>query len=152
MRGRTFVKLQLSSLALLALCACGGGGSPAPTPPAAANPPPPAPGAAAERDDPKNPGFIGRVWRSTTSGKPLGSILIFLPDRTLLMDSCFETYRVSKWGVAGDRIRWIEDMIPIEAEVVTPGPNELTLRIPGQDRDQTYVAMTDPYTCPDMPR
>ena len=92
------------------------------------------------------------MWRSSTPGKALGSILIFLPDRTLLMDSCFETYRVSKWGVAGDRIRWIEDTIPIEAEVVTPGPNELTLRIPGQDRDQTYVAMTDPWTCPDMPR
>jgi hypothetical protein len=152
MRRRTFVKLQLSSLALLALCACGGGGSPAPTPPAAANPPPPAAGSSAERDDPVNPAFIGRVWRSTMSGKPAGSILIFLPDRTLLMDSCFETYRVSKWGVAGDRIRWLEDTIPIEAEVVTPGPNELTLRIAGQDRDQTYIAMTDPYTCPDMPR
>ncbi len=152
MRGTDLVKLQLSSLALFALCACGGGSSPAPAQPAAANPSPPAAGAGSERDEPANPAFIGRVWRSSTPGKALGSILIFLPDRTLLMDSCFETYRVSKWGVAGDRIRWIEDTIPIEAEVVTPGPNELTLRIPGQDRDQTYVAMTDPWTCPDMPR
>ena len=68
---------------------------------------------------------------STTRGSPLGSILIFLPDRTLLMDSCFETFRVSKWGVAGNRIRWVEDTIPIEAEVITPSPNELTLRIAG---------------------
>lgn len=150
MRGTNFVKLQLSSLALLALCACGGGSLPAPAQPAAANPP--AAGAGAERDEPANPAFIGRVWRATSRGGPLGSIIVFLPDRTLLMDSCFETYRVSKWGVAGDRIRWIEDTIPIEAEVVTPSPNELTLRIAGQDRQQTYVAMTDPYTCPDMPR
>lgn len=150
MRGTNLVRLQLSSLAVLALCACGGGSSPAPAQPAAANPP--VAGAAAERDEPANPAFIGRVWRSSTPGKALGSIMIFLPDRTLLMDSCFETYRVSKWGVAGDRIRWIEDTIPIEAEVLTPGPNELTLRIPGQDRDQTYIAMTDPWTCPDMPR
>jgi hypothetical protein len=152
MRGTNLVRLQLSSLTLLVLCACGGGSSPAPAQPAAANPSPPAAGVGAERDEPANPAFIGRVWRSSTPGKALGSILIFLPDRTLLMDSCFETYRVSKWGVAGDRIRWIEDTIPIEAEVLTPGPNELTLRIPGQDRDQTYVAMTDPWTCPDMPR
>ena len=78
--------------------------------------------------------------------------MIFLPDRTLLMDSCFETFRVSKWGVAGNHIRWLEDTIPIEAEVITPGPNELTLRIAGQDRDQTYIAMTDAWTCPDMPK
>jgi hypothetical protein len=153
MRGRNVLNMQLVSLAMLALCACGGGGSsPAPSPPAAANPLLPAAGATAERDDPTNPAFVGRVWRATTRGVPLGSIIVFLPDRTLLMDSCFETYRVSKWGVAGDHIRWIEDTIPIEADVVTPSPNELTLRIAGADREQTYVAMTDPYTCPDMPR
>jgi hypothetical protein len=144
------VKLQLSSLAMLALCACGGGSQP-PSPPAAAQPPPPT-GAAAERGDPANTAFIGRIWRATDRGVPLGSILIFLPDRTLLMDSCFETYRVSKWGVAGDRIRWLEDTVPIEAEVITPSEHELRLRIAGSDREQTYIAMTDPYTCPDMPR
>ena len=150
MRARPLVKLQLSSLAMLALCACGG--SQAPSQPAAAQSPAPAGAAAAERDEPANPAFIGRIWRSSTSGQPLGSIMIFLPDRTLLMDSCFETFRVSKWGVAGNHIRWLEDTIPIEAEVITPGPNELTLRIAGQDRDQTYIAMTDAWTCPDMPK
>ena len=139
----------LFSFAMLALCACGG--SPAPSQPAAAASPPPPP-EASQRDEPVNPAFIGRVWRATTRGGPLGSILVFLPDRTLLMDSCFETYRVSKWGVAGDRIRWLEDTIPIEAAVITPGKDELILRIAGQDREQTYIAMTDPYTCPDMPK
>ena len=142
---------MLCCFAMLALCACGGG-SPAPSQPAAAAPPPPPPSAAAnERDEPVNSAFIGRIWRATTRGGPLGSILVFLPDRTLLMDSCFETYRVSKWGVAGDRIRWLEDTVPIEAEVVTPSKDELILRI-GQGREQTFIAMTDPYTCPDMPR
>jgi hypothetical protein len=149
MRATHLVKLQLWSLAMLALCACGG--SQAPSQPAAAQPQAPS-GATTERDEPVNPAFIGRIWRSSTSGNPLGSILVFLPDRTLLMDSCFETFRVSKWGVAGNRIRWLEDTVPIEAEVITPSPNELTLRIPGRDRDQTYIAMTDPWTCPDMPR
>jgi len=151
MRATTVIRgrLQLSWLAMLALCACGG--SQAPSQPVAAQPQAPT-GAAAERDEPVNSAFIGRVWRATTRGGPLGSIIVFLPDRTLLMDSCFETYRVSKWGVAGDRIRWLEDTVPIEAEVITPSKNELTLRIAGLDREQTYVAMTDPWTCPDMPR
>jgi hypothetical protein len=132
---------------MLALCACGG--PQAPSQPAAAQS---QPAAANERDEPVNPAFIGRIWRATTRGGPLGSILIFLPDRTLLMDSCFETYRVSKWGVAGDRIRWLEDTVPIEAEVVSPSKDELILRLAGQNREQTYIAMTDAYTCPDMPR
>jgi hypothetical protein len=138
----------LTSFAMLALCACSGG-SQAPAQPAAAAQPQPA--AASQGDEPVNPAFIGRVWRSTKLGSPLGSILVFLPDRTLLMDSCFETYRVSKWGVAGDHIRWLEDTVPIEAEVITPSKDELILRM-GANLEQRYVAMTDPYTCPDMPK
>jgi len=147
MRASHIVKLRLTSLAMLALCACGG--SQAPSPPAAAQPQSPT-GAAAGNDEPANPAFIGRIWRSSTSGNPLGTIMIFLPDRLLLMDSCFETFRVSQWGVAGNNIRWLEDTVPIEAEVIMPGPNELKLRVAG--RDQTFIAMTDAWTCPDMPK
>jgi hypothetical protein len=139
----------LSSFAMLALCACSGGSQAPSQPAAAAQSPSPA---ASERDEPVNPAFIGRLWRATDRGRPLGSILVFLPDRTLLMDSCFETYRVSKWGVAGDRIRWLEDTVPLEAEVTTPSKDELVLKIAGQNREQRYIAMTDPYTCPDMPK
>jgi hypothetical protein len=144
---------MLVSFAMLTLCACGGG-SPAPSQPAAAaapQPPPPPSAQAPQSEEPVNSAFIGRVWRATERRSPLGSIIVFLPDRTLLMDSCFETYRVSKWGVAGDRIRWREDTVPIEAEVITPTKDELILRI-GQDREHRYIAITDPYTCPDMPR
>lgn len=112
----------------------------------------PAAASASQRDEPSNPDFIGRVWIATTAGAPRGSMLIFLPDRSLLMDSCFETYRISQWGVAGDHIRWLEDTIPIEAQVTLPSRNEMTLRIAGQDRDQTYVAASVPYLCPDLPR
>lgn len=132
-----------SIVLLLALSACS-------RPPSA--PVPATAGSSAEFSEPPNPAFIGRVWIATTLGSPRGSMLVFLPDRSLLMDSCFETYRISKWGVAGDRIRWLEDTIPIEAEVVLRGRNELTLRIAGQDREQTYVAAAVPYVCPDMPR
>lgn len=102
--------------------------------------------------EPTDPRFIGKIWISTTQGHARGSMLIFLPDRSLLMDSCFETYRISKWGAEGDRIRWIEDAIPIEATLTMPNDDELRLQVAGQDRVQSYVTATAPYTCPDMPR
>lgn len=138
-----------SLLTLLSLAACSD--SQAPSQPATATVPPSST-ETAQLDDPVNPAFIGRVWVSTTPGSALGSIIVFLPDRTLLVDSCFETFRLSKWGVAGDRIRWLEDTIPIEAEVSTPGRNELHLHIAGRHREQTYIAASVPYVCPDMPR
>ena len=117
---------------------------------------PPAPAAQSpdteELGEPADPRFIGRIWVSTTPGHSRGTVMIFLPDRTLLMDSCFETYRVSKWGAEGDRIRWIEDSIPIEATISLPNENELRLQLAGQDRVQSFVVATVPTVCPDMPR
>jgi hypothetical protein len=98
--------------------------------------------------EPTHPAFVGKVWMSSTPGAALGSMIIFLPDRTLVMDSCFETYRLTKWGVAGERIRWIEDTIPVEADVEMPHPNQLILSISGLDRKQTYFTAAVPYTCP----
>jgi hypothetical protein len=94
--------------------------------------------------------FVGKVWISTTPGSALGSMLIFLPDRTLVIDSCFETYRLVEWGMAGGNIRWREDTIPIEAAVDMPRPNQLVLKIPGRDRAQSYITASVPYTCPSM--
>lgn len=105
-----------------------------------------------ELGQPSDPRFIGRIWVSTTPGHSRGTLMIFLPDRTLLMDSCFETYRISKWGAEGDRIRWIEDTIPIEATISMPNENELRLQLAGQDRVQSFVVATAPTVCPDMPR
>jgi hypothetical protein len=112
----------------------------------------PYPTSAAADELPAQGAFIGRVWISTTRGRPAGSMLIFLADRSLVMDSCFETYRVSRWGVAGDRIRWLEDTIPIEADVSLPGPDELRLHIVGQEQPDLYVTASIPYVCPDMPK
>jgi len=131
-------------VAVLALTAAGCG-KPAPKPP-------PVSAAAATEEPEKDPPFVGRIWISTTPGTARGSMLIFLPDRSLLTDSCFETYRISKWGGNGERIRWIEDSIPIEAEVAMPRPDQLVLHIAGQDHDQNFIAATVPYVCPDMPK
>lgn len=122
--------------------------------PAAQTPPPPAAQSAKidELGQPSDPRFIGKIWVSTTPGHARGSLMIFLPDRSLLMDSCFETYRISQWGVDGDRIRWVEDAIPIEATISMPSEDELQLQLAGQDKVQSYVSATVPYVCPDMPR
>lgn len=99
------------------------------------------------------PAFVGKIWLSITRGDPLGTIIVFLPDKTMLRDSCFETFRVSEWGIISDtRIRWREDAIPIEAEVSQPTAHELILKPVGTNREESYVAISVPYVCPDMPR
>jgi len=128
---------------LLIVAGCGGSASSGPAP---------APVTTSPSDLPADGAFVGRAWVSTTMGNPLGTLMIFLPNKTLLMDSCFETYRIAEWGVAGDHIRWREDTIPVEAVVSLSGPNELTLQVVGQDHPQTYIAASVPYLCPDMPK
>jgi hypothetical protein len=53
--------------------------------------------------------------------------------------------RISTWGIADNHIRWIEEAIPIEAEVLTPSQNELRLRVVGANRPQSYVLASPPY-------
>lgn len=139
-------------LAVTALAACSK--PPAPAPAAQTRPPAAQPSTPTtdELGQPADPRFIGKIWVSTTPGHARGSILIFLPDRSLLLDSCFETYRISQWGAAGDRIRWIEDAIPIEATLNMINDNELRLQVAGQDSVQSYVTATVPFVCPDMPK
>ena len=99
------------------------------------------------------PSFVGRIWMTATYGQPRGSVRIFLPDKTLLMDSCFETYRIVEWGVVSENtIRWREETVPVEAQFEQPTPDRLILKIAGLDEEQTYVAASAPYVCPDMPR
>ena len=130
------IVVPLVMLALLSAC----DGSPAPS---VATP------AAAPEAAPSDPPFVGRIWRSVTPGHAPGSIIVFLPDRSLLMTSCKETYRVSQWALTEDTIRWIEDTIPIQATVSMPRPNELQLRIAGKSEVQSYVAVRPPFVCPD---
>ena len=133
--------MKRTLIAMTVLMVGGCGNDPAP-PPAAA---------AAASPEPADPAFVGKVWISTTQGAPLGTMMIFMPDRTLVMDSCFETYRLSQWGVAGERIRWLEDTIPIEAAVEMPRPHQLILKVAGRDDEQSITLANVPYVCPDMP-
>ena len=138
--------LKTSHIATLLIAATLGACSGSPPPP------PPAPAATASDAAEPDPPWVGKVWISTKLGAPRGSMMIFLPDRSLLMDSCFETYRLTKWGGNSQRIRWLEDTVPIEAEVSMPSPGQLRLHLAGQDDDQNFIAASVPYTCPDMPK
>jgi|GEM_PF-150626 hypothetical protein len=124
--------------ALLLLAGCGQG-------PSTAAPPP----RTTTADGESLPPFVGRVWLSVTRRDPPGTIIVFLPDKTMLRSSCVEGHRVVEWGVISDtRIRWREEAIPIEAEVSQPTPNELNLKVVGTDQASTYVAISVPYKCP----
>ena len=99
------------------------------------------------------PPFVGKIWMTATYGQPRGSIRIFLPDKTLLIDSCFETFRIVEWGVISENtIRWREDTVPVEAQYELPTPDRLILRIAGVEEQQTYVAASAPYVCPETSR
>lgn len=152
--GKTSMRnpLLASLIASMAVALLGTSACSKPQAPPAPPPPPAQSSQTEELGQPSDPRFIGKIWVSTTPGHSRGSLLIFLPDRSLLMDSCFETYRISKWGAEGDRIRWIEDTIPIEATLSMLDDNNLSLTLAGQDNVQSYVTASVPYVCPDMPR
>ncbi len=99
--------------------------------------------------------FTNRVWVRPGEMNPLGSMKIFLGDGTLLSDSCFETYRLSRWSSEGQgRITWQEDGIDIHAEVLSVGDDELVLQmqLAGGSEQHRFVPAKVPYLCPDMPR
>src|SRR5690349_15710365 len=63
----------------------------------------------AETGEDTNP-LLNRVWSQpeATSGLP-GTMHIFLADGTMVSDSCWETYRLSKWQqVSETEMSWDE--------------------------------------------
>ena len=101
------------------------------------------------------PGLTDRVWtRAEDSGLP-GVMKIFLSDGTLVQDSCWETHRLSPWELVSDNaLKWNEDGMDINAEIVSLSDAELvlSLKLVGGVQEEKYVAATVPYACPDMPK
>jgi len=100
--------------------------------------------------------LTGRVWVETApqSGLP-GVMMVFLPDGTLLMDSCWETYVLRKWTrTAPDAIAWDEDGAKITAKVASVSASQLTLKVKaGKDTvEHRYTVSKAPFICPDMKR
>jgi hypothetical protein len=101
------------------------------------------------------PAFVGKAWLRRSPADPPGGLRIFLTDGTLLMDSCWETYRLAQWRPEADNlIVLIEDGRETRAEALQPNPQELVLRLQtGADTvEERYRLASVPYVCPDMPR
>ena len=104
----------------------------------------------AERDNP----LLNKVWiRSDADASLPGPMQIFLADGTLVSDSCWETYRLSKWQQVSDSaISWDEDGMTINADIASLTETELVLSLKlGSDiQEQRYSTANVPYVCPDM--
>lgn len=94
------------------------------------------------------------VQSEEDTGLP-GSMILFLSEGTMLQDSCWETYRLSSWQMTGEEsLRWQEDTMTIEADIVELNEAELVLALHlGEEIvENRYTAAPIPYLCPDMPR
>lgn len=110
---------------------------------------------ATEADASAAPPFVGKAWVGQDAEAPPGTLRIFLPDGTLVMDSCFETYRLAEWRMApGGRMVIVEEGVEIPAEILSASGAELKLRLTLVDgtKEETYRPAPVPYVCPDMPR
>ncbi len=62
-----------------------------------------------------------------------GTMMVLLSDGTMIMDSCWETYRLNAWRMVSDEtIAWDEDT--------------------ATTAEQHYSSAPVPFLCPDMPR
>ncbi len=106
-----------------------------------------------EAGENENP-LLNKVWiRADADAAQPGPMQIFLGDGTLVSDSCWETYRLSKWQQVSDSaISWDEDGMTINADIASVSATELVLNLKlGSDvQEQRYTTATVPYVCPDM--
>jgi hypothetical protein len=99
--------------------------------------------------------LLDRVWRRTDGDGPPGVMRIFLRDGTLLSDSCWETYRLSRWSaLPGGIVVWSEDGVDVRAVVEELTEDELVLRLelPSGAEAQRFAPAEAPWVCPDLPR
>ena len=110
---------------------------------------------AAQNTAPQPSAFVGHAWTRADEAAPRGTLFIFLPDGTLLQDSCFETHRLSRWtSLADGTLRWEEDGAAITATVVEATDDAFVLRLDlvGGAEERRFVRAAVPYVCPDFPR
>ena len=138
--GQRETKAAAAALLIVLLVGCG---------------PPRASETQAPQDALRQPQFVGKVWLATDPSAAPGTLRIFLPNGTLLMDSCGETYRLAEWRTVGERrLEWTEDTARIAAEITRLTDDELQLRLLllGGVKNETYRLAKVPYVCPDLPR
>lgn len=107
-----------------------------------------------DEGDSENP-LLNKVWVQQGDSASPGTMQIFLADGTLVSDSCWETYRLSKWQQISDTaISWEEDGMTINADISSLTSDELVLSLKlGNDVvEQRFAPAAVPTVCPDMPR
>jgi hypothetical protein len=107
-----------------------------------------------DEGDTENP-LLNKVWVQQGETASPGTMQIFLADGTLVSDSCWETYRLSKWQQVSDTaISWEEDGMTINADISSLTADELVLSLKlGSDVvEQRFAPAVVPTVCPDMPR
>jgi hypothetical protein len=106
-----------------------------------------------EKGNSENP-LLNKVWiRADADASLPGPMQIFLGDGTLVSDSCWETYRLSKWQQVSDSaISWDEDGMTINADIASVSATELVLnlKLGSEVQEQRFVTAEVPYVCPDM--
>ncbi len=103
--------------------------------------------------------LFGRIWQATTPSAP-GSLYIFLPNGTLLMTSCVETYRISTWTEDPKRrgvMQVVEDGVPTYTLTINKvsGRNlqlKQTLIRSNEKKELTLKAIEKEFVCPDLPK
>jgi len=145
-----------SKAALFALLALWGIGSTVALPAFAQTPRTEAAGDEEDEGDSARRLLTNRVWVRTGLDDLPGIIRIFLSDGTLVMDSCWETHRLSPWSMISDTaLTWNEDGLDIAAEITTLTATQLVLAVSlvgGAAEQQRYEAAGVPSVCPDFPR
>ena len=98
----------------------------------------------------------GRVWIDQGPDAARGTLRAFLPDGTLVMTSCVETYRLAPWRwVDGATLVWDEDGRTLRAEVAMVGRDALVLVIDlggGESLTRHYRAAAAPEVRTPKPR
>ena len=115
-----------------------------------ATPPP------AQAPPPQQLVLLNKVWRVTApTGKPLGSMYLFLPDGTLLMTSCVETYRLAKWSANADGTLTITEDAATTYRATYQAADrtaKLTFALKNEPMSVDLRVAETPFVCPDLRR
>ena len=103
--------------------------------------------------------LFGKIWQATTPSAP-GSLYIFLPNGTLLMTSCVETYRIATWTADPkhpDVMRVVEDGVPTYTLTINKATDrnlqlKQTLTRGKEKKELTLQAVEKEFVCPDLPK
>jgi hypothetical protein len=102
---------------------------------------------------PAPPAIENVIWFRDDAGAPPGEIRVFATDGSLLMDSCYETFRIARWRrVDGDTIAWTEDASEIIAEIANATASNLTLvlHLRNETVTQSWSRKDGEFLCPSI--